>query len=53
MQSDIVEVICYGIGKMALHNSAAKELTERRCLETVFGDVIDLPRARIIFYTIV
>ncbi|KAH0945053.1 hypothetical protein HN011_002424 [Eciton burchellii] len=35
-QSDVVEVICYGIGKMALHDSAAKELTERKCLETVF-----------------
>jgi len=42
-QSDIVEIICYGIGKMTLHNSAAEQLTDRKCLKIVFGDVIDLP----------
>ncbi|RLU20744.1 hypothetical protein DMN91_007357 [Ooceraea biroi] len=34
-QSDIVEIICFGIGKMALYNPAAKELTNKKFIKTV------------------
>lgn len=39
MQSDTAEVICYGIGEMALFNPAARELANTESVKTILGYV--------------
>lgn len=37
IQSDIVEVTCYVIGKMTLFDHAARELTSTETIKTILG----------------
>jgi len=37
LQSDIVEVTCYGIGEMTLFNHAARKLASTESIKTILG----------------
>lgn len=41
-ESDVVEISCHAIGKMALYNLAAKKFTSERSVEIISGCVINV-----------